>query len=151
MKKYNILLINGPNLNLLGKREVEKYGKLSLNKILIKLKKFSNKLNINLFNIQSNSESKIVNNIQKSINNIDFFLINAASFTHTSISIRDAILAVGIPFIEIHITNIYSREPFRKFSYLSDIALGVICGFGIYGYKYALNFSIKYLNSKKNN
>ncbi|BBA85071.1 type II 3-dehydroquinate dehydratase [Candidatus Nardonella dryophthoridicola] len=144
----NILIINGPNLNLLGTREVEKYGKLTLKELINKLKNKSKELNINLYHIQSNSESKIIKYIHSSKKNkIEFILINGASLTHTSISIRDAILAVSIPIIEIHISNIYSREQFRRFSYLSDIALGIICGFGIDGYLYALEYVSKY---KKN-
>ncbi|BBA85287.1 3-dehydroquinate dehydratase [endosymbiont of Sipalinus gigas] len=142
-----ISLINGPNLNLLGNREIDKYGNLKLEDLIYELNKECNILNLELFNIQSNSESEIVNYIHKlKNNNIEFILINAASLTHTSISIRDALIAVSLPLIEIHITNIFSREPFRRFSYISDIAIGVICGLGIDGYKYALHYSSKFLN-----
>ncbi|WP_130579128.1 type II 3-dehydroquinate dehydratase [endosymbiont of Pachyrhynchus infernalis] len=151
----NVLLINGPNLNLLGIREQNIYGNLSLEKLVNDLINKSKDLNINLNHIQSNSESIIINNIHNSkFNNINFIIINAGAFTHTSIAIRDAFLSVKIPFIEIHISNIYSRDPFRKFSYLSDIAIGTICGLGISSYYFAIQFSKDFLiknNLNKNN
>lgn len=144
--KYNILVLNGPNLNLLGSREPKQYGHISLLEINQKLIKKSKKLNVKLYNIQSNAEHIIIENIQKSkLLNINYILINPAAFTHTSIAIRDSILSVNIPFIEIHISNIYAREPFRHHSYFSDIADGVICGFGVDGYIFALKLAVKRL------
>ncbi|BBA84716.1 3-dehydroquinate dehydratase [endosymbiont of Euscepes postfasciatus] len=144
---FNIFLINGPNLGLLGSRENEIYGNKSLNILIKELEDFSKKLNINLIHFQSNSESKIINFIHKfKINNINFIIINAGAYSHTSIAIRDALKLTNLPIIEVHISNIYSRETFRRFSYISDISLGVICGFGTKGYFYSLEFANIYLN-----
>ncbi|QCI17791.1 type II 3-dehydroquinate dehydratase [Buchnera aphidicola (Acyrthosiphon lactucae)] len=137
-KNINILLINGPNLNLLGTRETEIYGKVTLSDLLKNLEKKSKKLNISLHHIQSNAEHVLIDKIHSSRKNIDYIIINPAAFTHTSIAIRDALIAVNIPFIEVHISNIYSRENFRSHSWLSDISQGVICGLGLDGYYWAL-------------
>ncbi|CAL1329356.1 type II 3-dehydroquinate dehydratase [Candidatus Providencia siddallii] len=145
-KKNHILLLNGPNLNLLGIREPNKYTNISLKKIINKLTKEAIKLNVNLSHFQSNAEHKLINKIhcaQK--NHIDFILINPAAFTHTSIAILDAILSVCIPFIEIHLTNIYARESFRQKSFFSNKAIGVICGLGADGYSFALQTAVKHL------
>lgn len=150
----HILLLNGPNLNLLGNREIEKYGSINLYEIIENLKKLSKKLKVKLSHIQSNAEHILIENIHQAQNNVNFIIINPAAFTHTSIAIRDAILSVKIPFIEIHISNIYSREKFRHNSYFSDIAEGVICGFGAEGYFLALKMAVKKLlkcKSKKIN
>ncbi|WP_343155046.1 type II 3-dehydroquinate dehydratase [Buchnera aphidicola (Kurisakia onigurumii)] len=137
--KFNVLLINGPNLNLLGNREINIYGNISLTELIKKLKKKSKQNNINLFDFQSNSESKLINKIHESKNiKIDYIIINPAAFTHTSIALRDALLAVNIPFIEVHISNIYSRETFRSNSWFSDISQGTITGLGIDCYFWAL-------------
>lgn len=146
---HHILLLNGPNLNLLGTREIKKYGNINLCKIVEKLKKLSKKLKVKLTHIQSNAEHVIIDCIHKYENKVDFIIINPAAFTHTSIAIRDAILSVNIPFIEIHISNIYSREKFRHHSYFSDIAEGIICGFGAEGYSLALKIAVKKLLSCK--
>ncbi len=135
-----VLVINGPNLNMLGKREPDKYGNLTLNDIEAKLKKNAQDKKIELTCFQSNSEGEIVDFIQKNGENADFLIINPGAYTHTSIAIRDAILSVDISTIEVHLTNIYSRESFRRKSFISDIALGVISGFGWYGYVMALDF-----------
>ncbi|QCI22252.1 type II 3-dehydroquinate dehydratase [Buchnera aphidicola] len=137
-KTINVLVINGPNLNLLGTREIEIYGSLSLSDLLEKLEIESKKLNIVLKHIQSNAESILIDKIHSSKNTIDYIIINPAAFTHTSIAIRDALIGVNIPFIEVHISNIYSREDFRSHSWLSDISQGVISGLGIDGYTWAL-------------
>jgi len=134
----NILLINGPNLNLLGTRETEIYGNISLSDLLKNLEKKAKKLNVSLHHIQSNAEHVLIDKIHSSRKKIDYIIINPAAFTHTSIAIRDALMAVNIPFIEVHISNIYSRENFRSHSWLSDISKGVICGLGIDGYYWAL-------------
>ena len=141
----NILLINGPNLNLLGNREPELYGSKSLSDIEKELTMLADQNGYALLSFQSNSESKIVDWIHENAKRADFLLINPGAFTHTSISIRDAILGTDISFIEIHISNIFSREEFRKESYFSDIAEGVISGLGFKGYELALTAAIEML------
>ncbi len=141
MKKINI--INGPNLNLLGKREVEIYGKKSLDDIINECQIIANKLNIKLSFYQSNSESEIIENIQKS-NTFDGLIINAGAYTHTSIAIHDALKVLKIPKIEVHISNIYNREEFRKNSFISSSVNGIIAGFGTDVYKISIQ-SINYL------
>ena len=141
----NILLINGPNLNLLGNREPELYGSKSLSDIEKELTMLADQNGYALLSFQSNSESEIVDWIHENANDADFLVINPGAFTHTSISIRDAILGTEISFIEIHISNIFSREEFRKESYFSDIAEGVISGLGFKGYELALIAAIEML------
>jgi len=139
-----ILLINGPNLNLLGTREPEIYGSLSLSEIESKLVQMARSHSVELNCFQSNAEHEIIDTIQKSAKeNVDFILINPAAFTHTSVAIRDALASVQIPFIEIHLSNPHAREPFRKHSYFSDLAVGVIAGFGVDSYQMALESAIK--------
>jgi 3-dehydroquinate dehydratase II len=148
----SILVVHGPNLNLLGMREPEHYGKLTLADINISLENQANNAGVALETYQSNSEADIVAKIQtlaspSSISNkVDFIIINPAAFTHTSVSIRDAISAVNIPFIEVHLSNVFARESFRHHSYFSDIAVGVISGLGADGYKAALQFAINKFN-----
>ena len=144
----NILLINGPNLNLLGTREPEIYGIKTLNDIEKDLTKVSLNKTVKLECFQSNHEGEIVDKIHDSVNRIQGILINAGAFTHTSISIRDALIGSKIPFVELHISNIFSREDFRKESFLTDKAIGIISGFGIYSYSLALEGIIEYLSSK---
>ena len=144
----NILLLNGPNLNLLGQREPDIYGNKDLSQIESELKDIALKHGSNLEAFQSNSESDLVNIIQDKSENTDFIIINPGGYTHTSVAIRDAILAVAIPFIEIHISNIHSREEFRKESYFSDIAVGTISGLGFKGYELAALAAIDFLNKK---
>ena len=144
----NILLLNGPNLNLLGQREPDIYGNKDLSQIESELKGIALKHGSNLEAFQSNSESDLVNIIQDKSKNTDFIIINPGGYTHTSVAIRDAILAVAIPFIEIHISNIHSREEFRKESYFSDIAVGTISGLGFKGYELAALAAIDFLNKK---
>ena len=141
----NLLLINGPNLNLLGNREPELYGSKSLSDIEKELTMIADQNGYALLSFQSNSESEIVDWIHENANDADFLMINPGAFTHTSISIRDAILGTDISFIEIHISNIFSREEFRKESYFSDIAEGVISGLGFKGYELALSAAIEIL------
>ena len=145
----NILLINGPNLNLLGTREPEIYGKKTLNEIENDLSRISKEKTINLECFQSNHEGEIVDKIQDSIKDIQGILINDGAFTHTSISIRDALIGSKIPFVELHISNIFSREEFRKESFLTDKAIGIISGFGISSYSLGLYGIIEYLKSKE--
>ncbi len=137
-----ITLINGPNLNLLGEREVKKYGQVNLKELLTQLKIIAKKNQIDLVSFQSNSEGEIVDFVQKK-KNVNSCIINAGAYTHTSIAIYDAFLATQVPFIEVHITNIYKRESFRQHSHLSSIAIGTITGFGIYGYEMALRYFIE--------
>ena len=141
----NILLINGPNLNLLGTREPEIYGKKTLSNIENDLLTIAKDKTINLECFQSNHEGEIVDKIQDSINDIQGILINAGAFTHTSISIRDALIGSKIPFVELHISNIFCREEFRKESFLTDKAIGIISGFGIQSYSLGLYGIIEYL------
>ena len=144
----NILLINGPNLNLLGTREPEIYGTKTLSDIEEDLKKTAENKKILLECFQSNHEGEIVDKIHESVFKIQGILINAGAFTHTSISIRDALIGSKIPFVELHISNIFSREDFRKESFLTDKAVGIISGFGISGYSLALDGIIEYLSNK---
>ena len=144
----NILLINGPNLNLLGTREPEIYGNKTLNDIEKELIKVAEKKRINLECFQSNHEGEIVDKIQDSVKSIQGILINAGAFTHTSISIRDALIGSNVPFVELHISNIFNREEFRKESFLTDKAIGIISGFGITSYFLALEGISEFLNNK---
>ncbi|MBZ2279431.1 type II 3-dehydroquinate dehydratase [Buchnera aphidicola] len=144
-----ILLINGPNLNLLGTRETKIYGKITLQDLEKDLIKKARKLNLSLRHVQSNAEHIIIDTIHSAKNNIDYIIINPAAFAHTSIALRDALLAVNIPFIEVHISNIYARENFRSHSWLSDISHGIICGLGVDGYYWALKTIFHRLKNKK--
>ena len=136
--KYKIIVINGPNLNLLGEREKEKYGDISLKRIETECLDFAAKNNIELTFKQSNIEGEIVSLIQECRNKYSGLIINAAGYTHTSVSILDALMVLKIPVIELHITNIYNREEFRHKSLISKAATGIICGFGVKGYIMAL-------------
>ncbi|MDC0418094.1 type II 3-dehydroquinate dehydratase [Pelagibacteraceae bacterium] len=136
--KHKIIIINGPNLNLLGDREKEKYGNVTLKEIEKECKNFAKKNNITIVFKQTNIEGKIINYIQESRKKFDGLIINAAGYTHTSVAIRDALMILKIPIIELHITNIYNREKFRHKSLLSKAARSVICGFGTKGYVLAL-------------
>ena len=144
----NILLINGPNLNLLGTREPEIYGSKTLLDIEQDLNIAAESKGTFLECFQSNHEGEIVDKIHDSVNKIQGILINAGAFTHTSISIRDALVGSKIPFVELHISNIFSREDFRKESFLTEKAIGIISGFGISSYALALDGIIEYLRSE---
>lgn len=144
-----ILLLNGPNLNMLGKREPQHYGSLTLADIEQQLRQQAAQTGLELDCFQSNSEEKLINKIHQAFEQVDFILINPAAFTHTSVALRDALLAVNIPFVEIHLSNVHAREPFRHHSYLSDKAVGVICGLGAQGYQFGLQFAQHYLHDKK--
>jgi 3-dehydroquinate dehydratase-2 len=138
-KKASILVIQGPNLNLLGTREPEVYGKTTLEDIHLKLGELAKAQSVDLDTYQSNHEGELIDCIQKAKQDgVDFIIINPGGFTHTSVALRDALAGVAIPFIEVHLSNIHQREEFRKHSYLSDIAKGVICGLGPIGYALAL-------------
>ena len=134
-----ILIINGPNLNLLGDREKSKYGNDTLETVKKKCESHSKSINVEIKFEQSNIEGEIVTIIQKAKGIFDGIIINAAGYTHTSVSILDALLAIKLPVIEVHITNIYNREEFRSKSLISKAAKGIICGFGINGYIMALD------------
>ena len=141
----DLLLINGPNLNLVGKREPSIYGSQTLEDIQEGLFNLAIQLDAKLQFFQSNSEGEIIDCIQKSVGSIDGILINAGAYTHTSIALRDALLGVAIPYVELHLSNIYSREEFRHKSFLSDKALGLVCGFGPMSYQLALQGIVSYL------
>ena len=143
----NILLINGPNLNLLGTREPEVYGATTLADIETQLKSEAEARGHQLNAVQSNSESDLVDAMHAAAGKTDFILINPGAFTHTSVALRDALLGVAIPFIEIHISNIHAREEFRRQSYFSDIAAGIIAGLGPQGYSLALRAALELLSN----
>ena len=144
-----IIAIHGPNLNLLGKREPGVYGLQTLSEINNELEELAQKRDVELKIIQSNSEGGIVSFIGDNADWADGIIINPAAYTHTSVAIRDAISAVGLPAVEVHISNVFRREEFRHFSYISPVAVGVICGFGGDGYLLALEAIIKEVNKKK--
>ena len=143
----DLLLINGPNLNLVGRREPTIYGSLTLEEIQEQLLTLASDLDVNLEFFQSNSEGEIIDCIQDNSDSIDGILINAGAYTHTSIALRDALLGVDIPYVEVHLSNIYSREEFRHKSFLSDKALGLVCGFGANSYQLAMQGIVAYLKS----
>jgi 3-dehydroquinate dehydratase-2 len=142
-----ILVLNGPNLNLLGTREPEHYGADTLADIEDRLKSQAGDAGLQLDFYQSNAEHALVDKLHQARSGVDFIIINPAAFTHTSIAIRDALSAIAVPFIEVHLSNVHAREAFRQHSYLSDIAQGVICGLGAQGYELALQAAIRQLNS----
>lgn len=134
-----VLILNGPNLNLLGTREPEHYGSHTLADIDARLMALGTELGVTVESFQSNAEHELVGRVQQApAAGVKFIVINPAAFTHTSVALRDALAAVQIPFIEVHLSNVHAREPFRRMSYLSDIAVGVIAGLGPVGYELAL-------------
>ena len=145
---HRILLLNGPNLNMLGAREPKHYGSISLASIEEEIQILATQHNVKVECFQANSEEKLINKIHESFQQVDFILINPAAYTHTSVALRDALLAVSIPFVEIHLSNVHKRELFRHHSYFSDVAEGVICGLGAKGYEFAFLFAIDYLAKK---
>ena len=145
-----ILVIHGPNLNLLGQREPEVYGHLTLDDINQQLVSQANQAQISLDTFQSNWEGAVVDRIhQAQKDGAEYIIINPAALTHTSVAVRDALLGVAIPFIEVHLSNVHAREAFRHHSYLSDKAIGVICGLGAKGYVAALDYVIEKIQSSK--
>lgn len=145
-----ITILNGPNLNLLGVREPGHYGNKTLADIQESAEVFANKTGHQLNFYQNNAEHEIVEHVHQAFaDKVDFIIINPAAFTHTSVAIRDALLATKIPFIEVHLSNVHAREPFRKYSYFSDIAQGVICGLGANGYQLALEAAHQTLLEEK--
>ena len=144
MKK--ILVLNGPNLNLLGTREPDIYGAETLADILANLRDLADELGISLISFQSNIEGELIDKIQTARDEgVSFILINPGAFTHTSVALRDAFLAVDLPMIELHLSNVHAREEFRRHSYLADIAVGTVAGFGSYSYELALKAAVKHL------
>ncbi len=139
-----ILVLNGPNLNLLGLREPHLYGHTTLAQIEAHLTSVASSLGVTLMAYQSNHEGELVDRIQAArTDGTDYIVINAGAYTHTSVAIRDALAAVKVPFIEVHLSNVYKRETFRHHSYLSELAVGVIVGLGSYGYEAALRFAVQ--------
>ena len=144
-KKKNLLVINGPNLNLLGMRERHHYGSETLPAITARLAKRAEQAGARLSAFQSNSEGELVDRIQQARQEgVDFIIINPAAYTHTSVAIRDALAAVRIPFLEVHFSNVFAREAFRRESYFTEIAVGIISGLGARGYELALEFALQY-------
>jgi 3-dehydroquinate dehydratase-2 len=144
-----ILILNGPNLNLLGAREPGHYGAQTLDTVNTGLGELAKKRGAELLTFQSNAEHELIDHIHAAPHeDIDFIIFNPAGFTHTSVALRDALLAVRIPFIEVHLSNVHAREDFRKHSYFSDIAVGVISGLGPIGYELALQAALSYLGGK---
>jgi 3-dehydroquinate dehydratase-2 len=143
-----LLVLHGPNLNLLGTREPEVYGRVTLPQIDEALTARAQEAGVELATFQSNHEGQLVDRVQAAAaEHVDFILINPAAYTHTSVAVRDALAGVGIPFVEIHLSNVHRREAFRHHSYFSDLAVGVICGLGWKGYLYALEFALERLAS----
>lgn len=141
----HILVINGPNLNLLGSRESKHYGRDTLRAINARLARRAKEGGARLASYQSNSESELVERVQLARGEgVDFIIINPAAYTHTSVALRDALAAVGIPFVEVHLSNVFARESFRRESYFTDIAVGIISGLGAKGYELALEFALQH-------
>lgn len=146
----SVLIINGPNLNTLGTREPEVYGSTTLADIDAAALEQGRQAGVEVATFQSNHEGAIIDRIHEiRTDGTDFVIINPGAFTHTSIAIRDALAAVAVPFIELHISNVHRREPFRQHSYLSDIAVGVIAGFGVQGYDLALQYAITHVGADR--
>ena len=144
----SILVLHGPNLNLLGEREPSVYGRDTLEAIDAQLSALARDAGHHLLSLQSNAEAELVERVHDARREgVDFILINPAAFTHTSVALRDALAAVAIPFIEVHLSNVHAREPFRHHSYFSDLARGVICGLGAQGYELALQAALRQLDN----
>lgn len=144
----NVLVLHGPNLNLLGIREPGHYGSQTLADINQGLKQLAEASGHQLETFQSNAEYALIERVHAAYQQVDFILMNPAAFTHTSVALRDALLGVGIPFIEVHLSNVYAREVFRHHSYFSDVAVGVITGLGAQGYALALQAALSYLEAQ---
>lgn len=141
----NILVLNGPNLNLLGSREPGVYGRITLSEINQKLSQLAQMNGANVSTLQSNAEAELIERIHTAhTDGTNFIIINPAAFTHTSVALRDALAAVAIPFVEVHLSNVHAREAFRKESYFSDLAVGVISGLGAMGYELALQYALNH-------
>lgn len=150
MTPLRILVLHGPNLNLLGKREPEHYGRMSLAKINNMLIELGDQLGVEVLTWQSNHEGELVERVQQAVQEgIDGIVLNAAAYTHTSIALRDALAATCIPFVEVHLSNVYRREPFRHRSLIADLALGLVSGFGPTSYRLALQGLVETLANKR--
>lgn len=137
----HVLVLHGPNLNLLGTREPRHYGSTTLAQINARLGEIAAEAGVQLSDFQSNAEGELIDRIQAAAREgVDFIIINPAAYTHTSVALRDALAGVAIPFIEVHLSNVHAREPFRHKSYFSDLAVGVVCGLGAHGYDAALAY-----------
>ncbi len=147
MAMKSILVLHGPNLNLLGHREQAVYGHITLEQINKGLLQHSDRAGVKIAIHQSNSEGDLVNQIQKALGHYQAILINPAAYTHTSVAIRDAIASVGVPTVEVHLSNIYQRESFRHHSYIAEVAIGQVCGFGPNSYLLGLQAAIDHLNA----
>ncbi len=158
----HILLINGPNLNLLGKREPHIYGSTTLDDVVSQAQAQAESLGVTLSTFQSNHEGAIVDRIQEVAGwgpnvspdsppqkKVSAIIINPGALTHTSVAVRDALLAVDVPFVELHVSNVHAREPWRKHSYFTDKAVAMICGMGVYGYTAALEFAARHIKVKE--
>ncbi len=146
-----LLLINGPNLNLLGQREPSIYGSNTLHAIEVELMQKAEQAGVHLDCFQSNFEGALIDRIHQAIGEVDAILINAGAYTHTSVALRDALLGTGIPYVELHLSNIFAREEFRHNSYLSDKAVGVISGFGVTSYHLAMQAIVDHLRKSVRN
>lgn len=140
-----VLVLHGPNLNLLGTREPEHYGVTTLSGIDAQLQLLASELGASVASVQSNHEGVLIDTVQSARGSFDGILINPGGFTHTSVALRDALLAVGLPFVEIHLSNVHARETFRRHSYFSDVAVAVICGFGAQSYTLGLRGLLAHL------
>lgn len=146
-EKPRVLVLHGPNLNLLGTREPEHYGRVTLSDINMALARMADAASVDLESFQSNHEGALVERIHAAREQgVRAIIINPAAYTHTSVALRDALAAVAIPFVEVHLSNVHAREPFRHHSYFSDLAIGVICGLGHQGYLLALEYLLNKLN-----
>ena len=141
-KRVNILVVHGPNLNLLGKREPDIYGSVTLDEINSELRALAAELGVSIDVFQSNHEGELVQRIQDSLGSVDAIVINPGAYTHTSVALRDALLSTGIPAVEVHLSNIYRREEFRRHSFLSDIVVGQVTGFGPASYRLGLRAAV---------
>ncbi|MDE2442587.1 MAG: type II 3-dehydroquinate dehydratase [Betaproteobacteria bacterium] len=147
VEKSRILILHGPNLNLLGTREPEHYGSVTLSDIDMALARMAERAGVDLESFQSNHEGALIERIHAAREQgVRAIIINPAAYTHTSVALRDALSAVAIPFVEVHLSNVHAREPFRHHSYFSDLAIGVICGLGHEGYLLALEYLLNKLN-----
>jgi 3-dehydroquinate dehydratase-2 len=144
-----ILLLHGPNLNLLGRREPETYGRKTLDDVVEEARALAAELGVTVESYQSNSEGDLVTRIQRAAGEFDAIVFNPGAYTHTSIALRDAVLAVGIPVVEVHLSNIHRREPFRRHSYLADVAVGQVVGFGAESYLLGLRAAVSILRTSR--
>lgn len=144
-----VLVLHGPNLNLLGSREPEVYGRETLRDITARLEEAGRAFGVEVDSFQSNHEGALIDRIHAAAGTADALIINPGAFTHTSVALRDALLGVKLPFVEVHLSNVFKREPFRHHSYFSDVAIGVISGLGSSGYEAALRFLAQAISSKR--